>query len=172
MRPLAPVAAAILAAAIAAGCSSEPIAPSTRTLSAVSISGGTGIPVTHYCTPASTGTEQWVSAGNAQLLVYPDGTFHLDEADGHGSAQYHMNGTTKVYDIQSATGGTNGLAGRAVSASDGSQTLRFEAATSIYGDPASFTGAVFRDSAVITHVMKCDHPVGPDSMYAFRIVLR
>lgn len=172
MRPLAIVAAAVLAAALAAGCSDDPVAPSARTLSAVSISGGTSIPVTHYCTPASTSTEQWVSAGNAQLVVYADGTFHLDESDGHGSAQYHMNGTTKVYDIQSATGGTNGVAGRTVTAADGSQTLRFETATSIYGDPASFTGAAFRDSAVITHVMKCDHPVGPDSMYAFRIVLK
>jgi hypothetical protein len=153
--------------AVIVGCSDSPNAPTTRIFKVVSIDGGKASVVTHYFTPATSLTEQWVAVGDATLTITPYGSFELLANSAYGSAQYHMNGVAKVYDVQAATGGGNSLSGSVVAG-----TLRFENSGSMYARPADYTGRLSGDSAIVENRMTCATPVGPDSSHVFTLVLK
>jgi len=166
------LASLVIVVPLTVGCSETTSIPVSRTLKVVSIDGATAKVATHYCTPATLSTEQWVAVGDAMLTVVRDGTFELDASSAVGSSQFHMNGAAKVYDVQTAIGGGNGLAGSVVTSGDGSQTLLFERATSMGANPRDYSGRMSGDSAIITTSMTCPTPTAPDSGHVFVLVLR
>jgi hypothetical protein len=168
-----PIASAALSLALlTAGCSDSTRPTGSRTLRVVRIDGLAAKQATHYCTPTTSVTEQWVGVGGATLIVPGDGTFELQATTASGNAQFHMNGVVKVYDVQLTLIGGSGVAGSVSVAGQGEEAMRFDRATSADASPADFTGRLTRDSAVITLRMSCLTPVAPDSAHVFTMVLR
>ena len=176
MRPPAFAAFPVALLAALSGCTGGDAtapSPAPRTLVAQRIV-GESLPAQHYCTPASSSTEQWVALSQMTLVINRGGdTFALSTTDAQGNAQFTINDAgAKVYTSQLAVVSARGVAGSLLPAQDGARQLRMEEATTIYSNPADFAGRLYPDSAIITDQVHCLTPVGTDSAHVFTVILK
>ena len=174
MRPrfVSHVRYALLLATGACAADVTSVEPAPRTFVSQRVVGD-ALPAKHFCTAASSNTEQWVSLHRVELAVDRGDGFVITAIDEQGNAQFTINDAgVKTYTAQMVVGGARSVSGTLLPAQNGIREARVQWATSMYGVPADFTARVYADSAIVTDQVHCLTTVGTDSSYVFTAILK
>ena len=129
MRPrvVSHVRYALLLATGACAADVTSVEPAPRTFVSQRVVGD-ALPAKHFCTAASSNTEQWVSLHRVELAVDRGDGFVITAIDEQGNAQFTINDAgVKTYTAQMVVGGARSVSGTLLPAQNGIRRLEFKA---------------------------------------------